>query len=101
MYLTHKELIEQEVIDETICNRCGKSIRKYAGCLKANIQWDYDNSIFPEENHQFEVCEECISKWFKTFKYSPSGFNHLDNQEDSQIMFDSWKTMSSILNKTK
>jgi hypothetical protein len=91
MRLSHKELVEQEVVDETICNCCGETIIKYAGCLNAYIQWDYANDIFPEELHQYSLCEKCIENQFKTFKHAPLGFSNCNNQKDAQHYFDQWK----------
>lgn len=94
--------IEKETSYTHTCNSCGKNI-KVRPCT--TDEWDDDikdfyadfgyGSEFDGEQWSFSLCEECLLKLIKQFKYVPDGFK-LDNysnltQEQHQELFEDWK----------
>ena len=70
--------VEQEVVEDVICNVCGKStIGKDCGniCgLVANVGGNYDSTHLPDdESHlEFAICEKClVEKVFPLFTILP------------------------------
>lgn len=72
---THKETQEVEVVDDVVCDRCGDTLKCSAGNYNGiNITGSgaYDSPHFPDMCIvHADVCEECASEWFKTFKTNP------------------------------
>lgn len=104
-----KQKIEQvvktidEIVEETIaCNSCGKSISQTQLGFESdhfhnvNLHFGY-GSNYDMEHWSFDICEDCITSYIKTFKHVPSGFQ-LDQQfliiedesEEHQKLFEDW-----------
>lgn len=73
MKITKKILVEQEEVQEIICNRCGQhfSLGKYGTpdpeILHIEHRWGY----FSEKDgqkHQFDLCERCYDEIVKSFR---------------------------------
>lgn len=72
MKLYKSENIVVEKIYKVKCNCCGKEIAtdKYgytSDYLSVNKRWGY-NSSFDNENHSFDICENCYKKFIDNFK---------------------------------
>jgi ribosomal-protein-alanine N-acetyltransferase len=66
-----KVLIKQEtVIDNVICNFCGKEVQKELGMINDNLhitkKWGYFSKKNYEQ-HEFDLCEDCYDKITKQF----------------------------------
>ena len=74
-----QKLVEAEELSHVVCNVCGNVMTtrcasegngshvKFVGC--------YDSSFFGDLTIvEFDVCEECLYKWSKTFKIPPDGW---------------------------
>lgn len=76
-----KKEIENNVIEEVICNCCAKPIKKYEyGDYNSFTQFhDYIHikktfgywSNHDTEIHNMDICEECYEKFIATFKIKP------------------------------
>lgn len=97
--------METQIIQESrMCNKCGKEFIK-----DQNDNWNdfYDAEIhgvgfsfgygspFDGERWEYDVCEQCMVDYIKTFQYVPEGFKqneyHLLTPEQHQKVFDNWK----------
>lgn len=79
---TEERTIEEEVVDDIICNRCGESCRcdaalNYEGLIEATICGGYGSKIGDFRQLTFSVCESCLIELFETFKISPAVQDHL------------------------
>jgi ribosomal-protein-alanine N-acetyltransferase len=77
MIKSHKEKkeVENEIVDEIICNCCAKPIKKYDyGVFNDHI---HINKAFgywsnhDTEIHSMDICEDCYEKFIATFKIKP------------------------------
>ena len=78
MIQKHKERVmdEKEIIDNVICNCCGKPIHKSKDICGKDMFIDYigfaDNHInrqrYPEYIEDFHLCEDCANKINSEFK---------------------------------
>jgi hypothetical protein len=90
-----------EEIKSIKCNKCGKIIPDimYDDYLSVNRQWGYFSNIFKdEENHKFDLCEECYAEIISSFKIAPEGFGYSAYSFDKVIeeiseqeLFEEWK----------
>jgi hypothetical protein len=69
------------VIDEVICNCCGKPIPKTpqgqtTDYLHIHKRWGYGTSLDSQE-HSFDLCDVCYKKWLDTFKIPPENENNV------------------------
>lgn len=99
-----KKIEKVEVSKNTLvaCNKCGKET------TKEDCRWDteYQNiklsfgygSGHDSENWNFDICEECLITYVKTFKYVPRGFKidgslilMQDESDEHQATFENWK----------
>ena len=75
---TRTETREVEVVEDVTCDRCGKSMRSEIGNINGITLSGcgaYDSTHFPDMSSvKADVCEECSSEWFKTFKVNPVKF---------------------------
>ena len=105
--------IEQEVVTHhsVVCNKCGKETKRdfdseffedYGEGLWDGMYQSFGCSFGYGSKHdterwQFDLCEECIVEYIKTFKHVPDGFyKHtsyytIENEEEHQRIFDNWK----------
>ena len=78
MIQSHKEQVleEKEIVDNVLCNCCGKPIHKAKDICGKDIFIDYvefkDNHIerqrYPEYIEDLHLCEDCVKKINSTFK---------------------------------
>lgn len=79
MRKTHQEFIqvERDIIDEVLCNCCGKPIdpatydsdtdsKRDPEFIHIRKWWGY-YSQFDGEIHDFDICQECYKKWVSQF----------------------------------
>lgn len=87
------------------CNKCGKT-RIYGEAELAiyldwrnrtnNIALDFGySSPYDGQEWSFDLCDDCLTEFIKTFKYIPDGFMD-DNcitldDNDRQTLFEEWK----------
>lgn len=66
-----------EVIDDILCNKCGKSCKEdcgedvieYCGLIETTIEGGYFSPVLEDAvKYTFSLCEECLNELFKTFK---------------------------------
>ena len=75
MIITRKEQQEVEVVDDVLCNNCGKSCSSFvagvheAAELVAHLGY---GSLKDTERHQSHLCEECYDGIVATFKIPPA-----------------------------
>lgn len=62
-----KVIKDEEIIDEVICNCCGKLINKHNEHLTIDMLWGYDSNK-ENKRHQFDICEDCYDKFVASFK---------------------------------
>ena len=74
---TEKKEIEQNVIDDIVCNQCGISLEDedtgdMNGLVEAEVIGGEFSSDFADgELYQFSLCEPCLVKLFASFKHDP------------------------------
>ncbi len=80
---THKEKKEvvEEVVDDVICNKCGKSLidegnMNYEGLIEASVSGGFHSKIGDMVELKFSLCEDCLLEMFKTFKHEPYVRDH-------------------------
>lgn len=100
--ITMKE--EKQLVKSITCNCCGKTTEldgedyqrewKLNEFQHLNLIFGY-GSKFDMDSWTFDLCEDCLLEYVKTFKLVPNGFmldryNDL-TQEQHQMIFDNWK----------
>lgn len=80
MIQRHKKQVteEKEIVDNVICNCCGKPVHKAKDIYGKDMFIDYiefkDNSIkrqrYPEYYEDLHLCKDCTKKINSTFKIS-------------------------------
>ncbi len=72
MKIYQRKLIERKKVRYIICNQCGENIeiKQYKDFLNINKTWGY-NSNYDNENHEFELCENCYKELLDNFKIQP------------------------------
>lgn len=98
--------VTEVTVSETVtCNRCGKSTisvkdeHNFDIDLYHNVGFSFGyGSNFDMERWSFDICEDCLVDFIKTFKHVPSGFQLdpsiilVENESDEhQMLFDHWK----------
>ncbi len=65
--------VEQQVVDDVICNQCGVSLIKYDNPegLMACFVGGFGSSIGDGVLVEFAMCEHCLVELFKSFKIEP------------------------------
>lgn len=92
-------LVDREVVTKIIyvCNKCGKEE------VEENPEQDFtvDNkihelgvsfgygSIFDSEYWGFDLCNDCLMEFIKTFKHKPDGFG--EDCGEKYLDFNEWK----------
>ncbi len=78
MIKSHLEIkeIEEEFIDDIICNNCGESCKddqnmNYEGLIEADVNGGYASLLGDLVHYKFSICEKCLEKMFKGFKIQP------------------------------
>ena len=83
MVKEHKieKIITCTVIDEVICNRCGRSFSGYIHCGEDSLEihrftggGGYYSKIGDQTVWDFDICDDCLIEWLKTFKHNPVKF---------------------------
>lgn len=82
-----EKLIEEEVVDDIICNKCGKSCKggyNFEGLLEIKIMGGYGSLLGDMETYEFSICETCLQSMFEKFlippehkDFSPGGHHDL------------------------
>ncbi len=72
MKVIKKTKVEREVemlVDE-ICNVCGESLMRCGGFYGLNLEYagGFESDPLSDKRYTAEICERCLSDWFKTFK---------------------------------
>jgi hypothetical protein len=69
---------EIEVVDDVICNKCGKSCRPskevpdFYGLIEASFTTGYESAALPDGSiYTFSLCENCLAELFETFQIEP------------------------------
>lgn len=68
---------EIEVIDDVLCNKCGKSCRSndsgdFYGLIEVSFSTGYFSPKLPDgSTYTFSLCEECLDEMFREFKIQP------------------------------
>jgi len=102
-----KQFKKEEVIEPTsketlvsiTCNKCGKIVEldddmdfRANEFQTINLSFGY-GSRYDMESWDFDLCEECVTEFVKTFNHVPNGFGadvH-DSPMYPQTMFEEWK----------
>jgi hypothetical protein len=66
-----KELVEQNILEDVVCNMCGQKISKNThGYLEDHMHfhktWNY-SSAFDGTEHAFDLCVHCYRKLIDSF----------------------------------
>jgi len=80
----HKVEPNGDVIEDTVCNKCGKSLR-----VKISSDGDYHiigleeihyngyyGSIYDLERRVFSICEPCLTELFESFVIKPEVWDY-------------------------
>lgn len=67
---------EVEIVDDVICNKCGKSCKgemgNFNGLIETKVIGAYDSMCLSDQDtYVFSLCEQCLVELFKTFKHHP------------------------------
>lgn len=69
---------EVEIVDDVICNKCGKSCRPsdevpdFYGLIEASFSTGYESKALPDGmSYTFSLCEECLAELFDSFQIEP------------------------------
>jgi hypothetical protein len=72
MKISHnvKREIEEEVVDDVLCNMCGNSCRayNYDGLIEYTIECGYGSKLGDGNYYTFSLCEDCLKLMFGKFK---------------------------------
>lgn len=64
--------IEEEEIEDIICNKCGRSLKgeyNYSGINELQIVGGYDSPVFGDgDKYIFSLCEYCLKELFDSFE---------------------------------
>lgn len=78
-----KKVIEQNYVDDIICNKCCKSLKgeyHYEGLTRAKSTGGYDSKIGDMVTWSFDLCEDCLLELFKQFKISPYEEENIESE---------------------
>lgn len=71
-------LVQTEILDFMICNCCGKRVetqRRYNDTDINDVSIEFKNgSVNNNQYWQFDVCDDCLTKWTSTFKHPVSKY---------------------------
>lgn len=86
-YLVEEVVTKQETLDSITCNMCGKEVELIDGQHAQNMYKENDHHNFEGQFrfgspldgdiYKFDLCEECLLKFFKSFKIQPDITNAL------------------------
>lgn len=61
--------VEENKLNEVICNKCGRKLTVENGCLKEGcFNADFVFGYFSKKDgtrHRFDLCESCYDKWLQ------------------------------------
>jgi hypothetical protein len=64
--------IEEEEIEDIICNKCGRSLKgkyDYSGINELRVEGGYDSPVFNDgDKYIFSLCEYCLKELFESFE---------------------------------
>lgn len=78
MKIVKKQTIENEVVEDILCNRCGKSCKNQAGDFDGLIEAEVCGGYYSEKFEDglrisFSICETCLVDIISNFKIAPKG----------------------------
>lgn len=61
---------------KSVCNKCGRKLisEQPTGSHKIKIRFGYNSKLFDNEEWQFELCDDCLDSFARSFIYPPKGF---------------------------
>jgi hypothetical protein len=82
MQVVKKKRVKVEITEDRLCNKCGESLKvneqnyesgpELYGLMGVRIQGGYFSPWLEDGAlYEFDLCEKCLKKLFKTFKHSP------------------------------
>ncbi len=78
MKITRKVMVEKEVIEDYVCNKCGLPCNNL-GLLDEVVRGGYESVDFSDQDvYEFSICEKCLKELFATFKHPAFQYNTLD-----------------------
>lgn len=74
--------VKETQVQSLECDCCGReehgqNIEYWSSIERHNIEFGYGSS-HDGDSYQIEVCDECIMKWFSTFKHKPKKTGSID-----------------------
>lgn len=82
MMKTKEESIKTEVVEDIICNKCGKSLKadmNFPGLVEVSVRGLFDSPRLADETvYTFSMCEDCLMDLFDTFKIPPATTGYSD-----------------------
>jgi hypothetical protein len=64
--------INEQVITDILCNKCGQSCKKecgFLGLIEAKVSGGFDSYPLSDGvNYTFSICEHCLNSMFDKFK---------------------------------
>ena len=87
MRKTHTETKHVVVLDDILCNQCGKSCKdkdgwNYVGLIEAEVSGGFGSKVLGDMNqYTFSICEECLGTMFKSFAIAPDTSAQREDQQ--------------------
>lgn len=76
MIIRKSVMAEKEVIEDILCNKCGKSLlcgMNFNGLEKVIVIGQYDSTHLVDcQSYEFSLCEGCLVELFNSFKIEPT-----------------------------
>lgn len=81
MKIISKRMVETEIIEDYICNKCGEPCNNL-GLLNEVVRGGYESphlgAFEDQDYYEFSLCEKCLKEIFVTFKHPAFQYNSLD-----------------------
>jgi protein-arginine kinase activator protein McsA len=80
MEIKQTKLVEKEVVEDVLCNKCGESCKDYVDAAHeffnlnhATITPDfgYGSRLYDMDSWEVHICESCYAEFEATFKIKP------------------------------
>lgn len=95
MQVTKVVQVEQEVVANVVCNKCGRDIaamregqHSYAAHVEYSAGYNSGDGICDGDMFQFDLCEGCLCELMKSFKVPPTYHNFISGEPEQ---WDGWK----------
>jgi hypothetical protein len=86
--------VEEEYIEDILCNKCGKSLKQPAGCqnfcglTEAVVRGNYDSPVLGDmTTNKFSLCEYCLKELFDSFVLPTDLYDYLEGCEATPVEF--------------